>query len=57
MITTKSGSNTWHGTGYEYNRTAATEADNFFNNQSDVSRLALIRNQFGGNVGGPAVER
>jgi len=53
LITTKSGSNTWHGTAYEYNRTAATEADNFFNNQTDVPRTALERNQFGGNVGGP----
>ncbi len=54
LITTKSGTNTWHGSAYEYNRTAATEADTFFNNESDVPRLALVRNQFGGNVGGPA---
>jgi Carboxypeptidase regulatory-like domain len=53
LITTKSGSNNWHGTAYEYNRTAATEADNFFNNQDGIPRTALERNQFGGNVGGP----
>jgi Carboxypeptidase regulatory-like domain len=53
LITTKSGSNQWHGSAYEYNRTAATEADTFFNNEEDIPRLALVRNQFGGNVGGP----
>ena len=54
LITTQSGSNTWHGKAWDYNRTAATEADTFFNNLSGVPRTALIRNQFGGNVGGPA---
>ena len=54
LITTRSGSNAWHGTAYEYNRTAATEADSFFSNLSDIPRTALERNQFGGNVGGPA---
>jgi hypothetical protein len=54
IVTTKSGSNTWHGSAYEYNRNAATEANTFFNQESDIPRTALIRNQFGGNVGGPA---
>lgn len=56
IITTKSGSNTWHGTLYEYNRTAATEANTYFNNQVDVPRLALERNQFGANLGGAAIK-
>lgn len=54
LITTKSGTNDFHGSLYEFNRTAATEANTFFNNLSGVPRLALVRNQFGGNVGGPA---
>ena len=53
LITTKSGTNDWHGSAFEYNRTAATEANTFFNNLDGVPRLALVRNQFGGNVGGP----
>ena len=53
LITTKSGTNDFHGSAYEYNRTAATEANNFFNNRDGVPRTALIRNQFGGNFGGP----
>ena len=58
LITTKSGSNTWHGSAYEYNRTAATEANTFFNKLASpvVPRLPLIRNQFGGNVGGPVLK-
>lgn len=55
-ITTKSGTNDWHGSAFEYNRTAATEANTFFNNQNGVPRLALVRNQFGGNVGGPVLK-
>jgi hypothetical protein len=54
LITTKSGSNDFHGSAYEYNRTAATEANTFFNNLDGVPRLALVRNQFGANAGGPA---
>jgi hypothetical protein len=53
IITTKSGSNQWHGTLYEYNRNAAGEANTYFNRIADVPRSGLIRNQFGGNVGGP----
>ena len=56
VITTKSGTNDWHGAAYEYNRTAATEANTFFNNQADVPRLALVRNQFGANLGGPVLK-
>jgi Carboxypeptidase regulatory-like domain/TonB dependent receptor len=57
LETTKSGSNDWHGSASEYNRTAATEANTFFNNKTGtVPRTALTRNQFGGNVGGPAIK-
>jgi hypothetical protein len=53
IITTKSGSNEWHGSAREYHRNTATEANSFFNNAARVKRPNLIRNQFGGNVGGP----
>jgi Carboxypeptidase regulatory-like domain/TonB dependent receptor len=55
-IVTKSGTDLWHGSLFEYNRTAATEANTYFNNISDVPRLALVRNQFGGNIGGPIIK-
>jgi hypothetical protein len=55
QIVTKSGTNTWHGSAYEYNRTAATEANDFFNNFQTpiIPRAALTRNQFGASLGGP----
>jgi hypothetical protein len=53
VITTKSGTNEWHGNLREYHRNTATEANDFFNNKNGVDRPALIRNQFGGQVGGP----
>ncbi len=56
LITTRSGTNAWHGAAYEYNRTAATEANTYFNKQAGEPRLALVRNQFGGNVGGAAIK-
>ena len=56
VITTKGGTNTWHGSAFEYNRTAATEANTFFNNKSGVPRTNLVRNQFGANIGGPILK-
>jgi len=53
IITTKGGTNEWHGNAREYHRNTITEANDFFNNKTGVPRPALIRNQFGGGVGGP----
>jgi hypothetical protein len=53
MITTKGGTNDWHGNLREYHRNTITEANTFFNNKAGVPRTNLIRNQFGGDVGGP----
>ncbi|HET6976123.1 MAG TPA: carboxypeptidase-like regulatory domain-containing protein [Pyrinomonadaceae bacterium] len=52
-IITKSGTNDFHGSLREYNRTAATAANSFFNNKNGVERPQLTRNQFGGSIGGP----
>src|SRR4030095_10654253 len=53
LMVTKSGSNDFHGNVREYNRTALTAANTFFNNKSGVDRPQLTRNQFGGSLGGP----
>lgn len=55
---TKGGSNEWHGSLYEYHRNTVTTANDFFNNASKpfVPRPKLIRNLFGGTLGGPAVK-
>jgi hypothetical protein len=58
-LVTKSGTNRFHGAAYEYNRPTITVANNFFNKQaqlgSDLPNRPgkLIRNIFGGDVGGP----
>jgi hypothetical protein len=53
MLVTKGGTNQFHGNLREYNRTAATAANTFFNNRTGVERPQLTRNQFGGSIGGP----
>jgi carboxypeptidase family protein len=56
QLVTKGGTNEFHGSAYELNRTAATAANDFFNNSAGVKRPALTRNQFGGAVGGPVLK-
>ena len=48
----KSGTKNWHGSLFEYNRVQALAAEHYFTKRSD-SKDALVRNQFGGSVGGP----
>lgn len=55
-LVTKSGTNEFHGNLREYNRTAFTAANSFFNNRSGVARPQLTRNQFGGSIGGPIIK-
>jgi hypothetical protein len=52
-MTTKSGSNAFHGTLYEYIRNRDVNANTFFNKRSGVPRGEWTQNQFGGAVGGP----
>ena len=52
-LVTKSGTNDWHGSLYEYHRNTVTTANDFFNNAAGVDRPQLLRNIFGGSVGGP----
>jgi hypothetical protein len=52
-LVTKSGTNDWHGLLYEYHRNTITTANDYFNNAAGVARPQLLRNIFGGTVGGP----
>lgn len=55
-LITKSGTNEWRGALYEYHRNTATSANDWFNNASKIERPKLIRNLFGGRLGGPIVK-
>lgn len=50
---TKSGTNAFHGSAYDFVRNTAFDANNFFSNLNGLPRQTLHRNQYGGTVGGP----
>jgi hypothetical protein len=51
----RGGTNQWHGSAYEYNRIQALTAQDFFSNRANQIDH-LVRNQFGGALGGPIVK-
>ncbi len=55
-LITRSGTNTFHGSINEYHRDTDLEANDWFNNNAGVGRPPLVRNQFGGNIGGPVLK-
>ena len=55
-LVTKSGTNEFHGQLFEYNRVTAYTANNYFNNLNGIPNPQLIRNQFGGDFGGPIIK-
>ena len=55
-VITKSGTNTLHGAGFWFHRPTVLTANDFFNNRSGVERPSLIRNTYGGAIGGPVVK-
>ena len=52
-VVMKSGSNSLHGTLYDFLRNNAFDANNFFNNATGQTKPVYRYNQFGGSVGGP----
>jgi hypothetical protein len=51
----KTGTNSFHGSLYEFNQVSALEANNFFNNQKGVANPLTHFNQYGATVGGPVL--
>jgi len=60
-VVTKSGTNQLHGSGFEFLRNDAFNANSYFNkntnlNPTPLPRDVLKRNQFGGTIGGPIIK-
>ena len=55
-LVTKSGSNAFHGSLWEYVRNDKFDANEYFLNQQNVKKPELRFNQFGGTFGGPLVK-
>jgi hypothetical protein len=65
-VATKSGTNAFHGSAYEYNRVSAlasqtyqTDASSYANQQQglpDLPNSSFVRNQFGYSIGGPVIK-
>lgn len=55
-LVTKSGTNNWHGSAWEYIRNDAIDANNFFLNKDGEKKPPLHFNQFGLTIGGPIMK-
>jgi hypothetical protein len=56
QMSTKSGTNRWHGSGHDIVRNEAFNANTFKNNANAIARAAFRVNDFGGTIGGPIVK-
>jgi hypothetical protein len=55
-VATKSGSNEFHGSAYEFYRGAALASNSFENNANSLPKGNFVRNQFGFSGGGPIIK-
>jgi outer membrane receptor protein involved in Fe transport len=55
IVTTKSGTNRFAGTAYDYMRNDRFDSNNFFARRARQPKATNEQNQFGANVGGPIV--
>jgi len=55
-VITRSGTNAFHGTAFEYLRNNVLDANNWFANHSGLPQPALRQNDFGGVFGGPIIK-
>jgi hypothetical protein len=55
-VATKTGTNEFHGSAYEFNRLSALTSNTYDNNAKGIDKGGYTRNQFGYSVGGPIVK-
>lgn len=55
-LTSKTGTNQFHGSLYEYFRNRDLNANNFFNNRAGIGRPGFNQNQFGTSAAGPIIK-
>jgi Carboxypeptidase regulatory-like domain/TonB dependent receptor len=53
---TRSGTNGFHGSAYDFIRNTITDANNWFNNAYDVPIPPVHRHNYGGTIGGPIIK-
>src|ERR1700761_7592732 len=53
LVATRSGTSAFHGSAYEFARTANTDANTYFNNQQGLPRAPDHYNNYGFTLGGP----
>jgi len=53
LVTTKRGTNAWHGSGYEYYQGGALNSNDWYNNFQGITKSSAHSNRFGGAIGGP----
>jgi hypothetical protein len=56
QISSKSGTNKFHGNAYEYVRNTDLDANDWFSNHEGLGKSPLHQNQYGLNIGGPALK-
>jgi hypothetical protein len=57
LLSTRSGTNDWHGGAFEYFRNDVLDANDWFANRAGKSRAPERHNDFGGFLGGPIVKK
>jgi outer membrane receptor protein involved in Fe transport len=55
-VITKSGTNNFHGSAYEFNRVSALGSNSFFNDANGLPKGIYDRNNFGYSIGGPIIK-
>jgi hypothetical protein len=53
LLTTKRGTNAWHGSAYDYYQGGALNSNDWSNNREGIRKSPAHSNRFGGAVGGP----